>query len=189
MLKKSVSIFSGGFVFGVVSSALIVNVYPSLYQAFLELLRQKIDTQSRLVGNLTLMIILNNLLAAFIASYGGTIVSKGVAFFDGDAAKRKSLLYFLPVGVLFVNGEILGLFAVLYVEHFWMFLSGIFPHGFFEIPAIILSATIGLEISESVHMEGEYQEVLNRAAFGRIWLFAVVVILIVIGGILEGGVL
>ncbi len=188
MLKKSVYIYSGGFVFGVVSSAVILAVHPSLYQAFLELLRRKIAVQSSLIKNLTLMIILNNLLAASIASYGGTAVSKVVALIDRGAAKRKSLLYFLPVGVLFVNGEILGLLSVLYAEHLSMYLSGIFPHGFFEIPAIILSGSIGLEISESVKFEGEYQEVLSRAALDRARLFALVVILILIGGILEGGV-
>jgi len=187
MLKKSVSIFSGGFVFGVVSSAVIVSVNPSLYQAFLELLRQKIAVQSRLIGNLTLMIILNNLLAAFIASFGGTVVSKAVALIDDSAAMRKSLLYFLPVGILFVNGEILGLLAALYAENLSIYISGIFPHGFFEIPAIILSGAIGLNISESVNTENEdYQEILHRAATEKVGLFIMVVVLIVTGGIIEG---
>src|SRR3972149_9080726 len=112
MLKKSLGIYTAGLVFGVFSSAVLIAVYPALYFAFLEFLRQKIESQSRLVENLSLMIILNNLLAAGIASFGGVGVSKIVNLFDSGIARRKALLSALPTGVLFVNGEVLGLLAV-----------------------------------------------------------------------------
>ena len=183
MLKKSLGIYTAGLVFGVLSSAVLIAVYPALYFAFLEFLRQKIESQSRLVENLSLMIILNNLLAAGIASFGGVGVSKIVNLFDRGIARRKALLSAIPTGVLFVNGEVLGLLAVLYRENISLYLYGIFPHGFFEIPAIILSGSIGLEISE------ESQDSLIAAARTKIRRFTAVVLLLIVGGVLEGGAL
>jgi uncharacterized membrane protein SpoIIM required for sporulation len=187
MLKRSATIYLGGFLFGLVSSVIIIAVYPSLYYAFLEFLRRKVEAQSTMIENFTLMIIANNLLAAGIASFGGVGVSKLVNIFDSKTAMNKAFLYFLPVGILFVNGEVLGLLAVLYMEHIPRLLSGIFPHGFFEIPAIILSGSIGLEISEEAQQNIEgFQNKLSRLVKNQAWRFAVVVVLIILGGILEG---
>ncbi len=190
MFKRSAAIYTGGFLFGLVSSALIIAFYPSLYEAFLEFLRRRVETQSRVIENFTLMIIVNNLLAAGIASFGGVGVSKLVNIFNPTAAKNKALLYSLPVGILFVNGEILGLLGALYIEQASRFLSGIFPHGFFEIPAIILSGAIGLGISEeSKNFENDFQTDLNNHAKQNLKKFTIVVLLIIIGGMLEGGAL
>jgi uncharacterized membrane protein SpoIIM required for sporulation len=187
MLKRSATIYLGGFLFGLVSSAIIIAVYPSLYNAFLEFLRRKVEAQSMMIENFTLMIIANNLIAASIASFGGVAVSKLVNLFDSKTAMNKAILYFLPVGILFVNGEVLGLLAALYMEHIPRLLSGIFPHGFFEIPAIILSGSIGLEISEESRESVEvFQNELSRLAKNKAWRFTVVAILIIIGGVLEG---
>ncbi|GBE18156.1 hypothetical protein BMS3Abin16_00748 [archaeon BMS3Abin16] len=190
MLKRSAAIYFGGFLFGLLSSALIITLYPSLYEAFLEFLRRRVETQSAFIENFTLMIIVNNLLAASIASFGGVGVSKFVNIFSPKAAKNKALLYFLPVGILFVNGEVLGLLAALFAEHIPRFLSGIFPHGFFEIPAILLSGAIGLEISEeSKNFEENFQTDLNNHAKQSLKKFTIVVLLIIIGAMLESGAL
>lgn len=187
MLKRSATIYLGGFLFGLVSSAIIIAVYPSLYYAFLEFLRRKVEAQSAFIENFTVMIIANNLLAASLASFGGVGVSKIVDIFDSKTAKNKAILYFLPVGILFVNGEVLGLLTALYMEHLPRLLSGIFPHGFFEIPAIILSGSIGLEISEEAQkIRGGFQEGIFGAAKGKFSKFAFVGLLIIVGGVLEG---
>ena len=187
MLKRSAAIYTGGFLFGLLSSALIIAFYPSLYEAFLEFLRRRVETQNAFIENFTLMIIVNNLLAASIASFGGVGVSKLVNIFSPKAAKNKALLYFLPVGILFVNGEVLGLLAALFAEHIPRFLSGIFPHGLFEIPAILLSGAIGLDTSErSRKIKGSYQKGLNRLTKTSLRRFTVAAVLIVVGGILEG---
>jgi uncharacterized membrane protein SpoIIM required for sporulation len=190
MLRRSASIYGAGFLFGIISSAIIILVYPALYQAFLDFLRRKVEVQGALIQNFTLMLIANNLLAAGMASFGGTAVSKVVNFFDPETARNKAILYALPVGILFVNGEVLGLLAVLFIENISRFLSGIFPHGFFEIPAIILSGSIGLELSEeSQGYTNDFQSNLNRLVRGRLKKFGIVVLLIIIGGALEGGAL
>jgi uncharacterized membrane protein SpoIIM required for sporulation len=187
MLKRSATLYSVGFLFGFFVSGVLVIIYPSLYSAFLEFLRQKAVAQSKVITNHSLMIILNNLVAAGLAAFGGVGVSKIVNLFDGEIAKNKTILYFLPGGILFVNGEVLGLLAVFYRQHVSQFLAGIFPHGFFEIPAIILSGAIGLDISEkSQRATGDFQENLTLQARGNIAKFALVVILIIIGGVLEG---
>ena len=91
MLKRSAAIYFGGFLFGLLSSALIIAFYPSLYEAFLEFLRRRIETQNAFIENFTLMIIVNNLLAASIASFGGVGVSKLVNIFSPKAAKNKEI--------------------------------------------------------------------------------------------------
>jgi hypothetical protein len=55
MLKKSASIYLGGFVFGFLASAVLLVVYPALYYASLEFLRQKVVSQSKVIENLTFM--------------------------------------------------------------------------------------------------------------------------------------
>jgi uncharacterized membrane protein SpoIIM required for sporulation len=188
MLKKSAVIYLGGFVFGLIASAGILVVYPTLYYASLEFLRQKVVSQSKVITNLTIMIIVNNLIAAGIASYGGAGVSKIVNLLDHKFAQNKAILYFLPVGILFVNGEVLGLLAILYIDNLTGYLLGIFPHGFLEIPGIIISGSIGLEISEEAHKDQEdFQGDLTSLARKKFSKFALVVLLIILGGILEGG--
>ena len=59
----------------------------------------------------------------------------------------------LPALTLGVNGATLGLFAGYYVHQgipLWKFLVGILPHGIFEIPALILSAALGLYLCRAV---------------------------------------
>jgi uncharacterized membrane protein SpoIIM required for sporulation len=188
MLKRSASIYAAGFVFGAFTSGVLIAVYPSLYYAFLEMLQKKIVVQSQLIKNLTLMIIANNIVAAAIASFGGTVLSKIVDVFDSEVARMKELLYSLPAGILFVNGTVLGFFAVLYNERMAMYLSGIFPHGLFEIPAIILSGSIGLDISEKAQAAGgDFQSSLNVVAKGKLSMFGIIILLIIVGGILEVG--
>jgi uncharacterized membrane protein SpoIIM required for sporulation len=187
MLKRSAFIYASGFVFGIIISSFLIAVYPYLYFAFIEFLRQKIISQSAMIKNITLMIIFNNIIAACIASFGGTAVSKVLNLFELETSKNKAIFYFLPVGILFVNGEVLGLLAVLYMEHVKMFLFGILPHGAFEIPAIILSGAIGLEITEETKGFGNnFQSELTKLARGKLLKFSIVAALIIIAGILEG---
>ena len=59
----------------------------------------------------------------------------------------------LPALTLGVNGATLGLFAGYYVHKgisLWKYLVGILPHGIFEIPALILSAALGLYLCSAV---------------------------------------
>ena len=59
----------------------------------------------------------------------------------------------LPALALGVNGATLGLFAGYYVHQgipLWKYLTGILPHGIFEIPALILSAALGLYLCRTV---------------------------------------
>jgi uncharacterized membrane protein SpoIIM required for sporulation len=188
MLKRSATLYLVGFLFGFFVSGILLFIYPSFYSMFLDFLRQKAVAQSKVIPNISLMIIVNNLVAAGLAAFGGVGVSKIVNAFDSETAKNKTILYFLPGGILFVNGEVLGLLAVFYREHVSQFLAGIFPHGFFEIPAIILSGAIGLDISEeSQRATGYFQENLTLQVRANMAKFSLVVILVIIGGLLEGG--
>lgn len=59
----------------------------------------------------------------------------------------------LPALTLGVNGASLGLFAGYYVHNnisLWKYLVGVLPHGIFEIPALVLSAALGLYLCRTV---------------------------------------
>lgn len=59
----------------------------------------------------------------------------------------------LPALTLGVNGASLGLFAGYYVHNdisLWAYLVGVLPHGIFEIPALVLSAALGLYLCKTV---------------------------------------
>ncbi len=59
----------------------------------------------------------------------------------------------LPAFSLGINTVQVGLFGAYYINNdatFWAYLSGIIPHGIFEIPALILSLSCGLYLCRCV---------------------------------------
>lgn len=211
MIRKSIKIFLIGFVSGATASSISVLLFPGIYYAFLKLLAKKIQAQSSLVKSMPLAIILNNFIASFICSYGGFICTRiflslkssssvflrKLAIFDKrmNAISPEKLKYYLslhifPVFVLFLNGFVLGAFFIFYIQNLEKYYSGLFPHAYFELPAIILSGSIGLEIAHraisSVEDLEKFERELNALARGKLLKYLVVIALLVAGGILEG---
>lgn len=101
---------------------------------------------------------------------------------------------FLPaLSILFVNGAIIGvLFAFMNINAseisiFTMFMSGILPHGIFEIPAVILSGAIAFYLSVGIYRKlnnSDYSFRKCAANAGKTFVF-VVVPLLVIAAIIE----
>lgn len=210
MIKKSLKIFLTGFVAGALASLILVLLFPGIYYAFLKLLGKKIETQASIARSLPLAIILNNLAASFLCSYGGFIFARIFLIFSGGPPKilRKlafldstvasipdeRLRYYLPLHIfptfiLVLNGFVLGAFFIFYLQNLEKYYGGLFPHAYFELPAIILSGSIGLEIagrasSSSGNLE-EFKRELNALAKSRILRYCLVVALLVVGGVVE----
>ncbi len=196
---KSAKIYLAGFVVGTVFCFLLIRTFPEIYLAFIELLIRKMEVQMGFGKSFHLgiptVIILNNVSASFIMSYGGTLLCRiYMALKDGTVKACYLLLHVFPVLVLFLNGFVLGAFLLMYLTYYseservFKFLAGLFPHGVFEIPGIILSGAIGLRIAELGRLENvaELKNRMNSAVKGTLGRYIIVVVLLVIGGIMEG---
>jgi|GEM_PF-1525689 len=210
MIKKSIKIFLIGFISGATASSISVLLFPDIYYAFLKLLGKKIEAQASIAKSLPLAIILNNLVASFLCSYGGFVFTKifltlgsespkflrKLAFFDSTVASipDEKLRYYLPlhifpIFILLLNGFILGAFFIFYIQNLEKYSGALLPHSYFELPAIILSGAIGLEIAgRAISHPGDLEEFrreLNALAKNRILKYFIVVVLLVIGGVVE----
>ncbi len=127
--------FAGIIVLSFAGSLLFPEQADGIVEKFAQMLQQIGASDSS--GNIQFFaLLLNNLSAMVMATVYG-------------------LLPFirLPALTLGVNGATLGLFAGYYVHQgipLWKYLVGILPHGIFEIPALILSAALGLYLCGAV---------------------------------------
>lgn len=197
MIIKSAKIYLAGFITGTIFCFLLIHTFPQVYLALINLLIRKIEAQMEFGKafhlNFSAVIILNNISASFIMSYGGVLLSKiRMAINGGTMGSYYLLLRTFPVLILFLNGFVLGAFLILYLTYYheilFEFLAALFPHGVFEIPGIILAGAIGLKIAElgKVESESELKNRMGDVAKGTLYRYLVVVALLVIGGIIEG---
>ena len=199
MIIKSAKIYLAGFVAGTVFCFLLIKTFPEVYLAFIKFLIGKIAAQVEFGKsfhlNIPAVIILNNVSASFITSYGGTLLTRICMYIKMGGGTMKAyylLLYTFPVFVLFLNGFVLGAFLLLYLTYYSesvsRYLAALFPHGIFEIPGIILAGSIGLKIAELGKLEtvSELKNRINNVVKGTFSRYLFVVALLVIGGIIEG---
>jgi len=112
-------------------------------------------------------IFFNNLQASFVAMVTGI-------FFG-----------IVPFASIVVNGYVIGFVAreSVIVEGIWI-LFKLVPHGIFELPAIILSISIGLKIGRDLF--GQEQKVKYNLREGLRFFFFVILPLLLIAAIIEG---
>ena len=197
MIVKSAKIYLFGFITGTAICFALIHTFPQVYLAFINLLIRKIEVQMEfgegLHLNIPAVIILNNVSASLIMSYGGAVLSKIRMVVGGSTVRSYYLLlHTFPVVILFLNGFVLGAFLIPYLTYFhervlW-FLSRLLPHGVFEIPGIIISGSIGLRIAELGKLESvaELKNRMNKTALSTWRAYILAVFLLVIGGIIEG---
>jgi len=182
-MKKSVKLFIFGFLLGIVLSF----IFPSLYNLIFGALQERMEAQSKIVSNPFIGILLNNITASFITAYGGVFLTRLFLFLKSDEKSLKYSLFLFPYSVLLLNGFILGVFFnALGIEKF---IRGLLPHGVLEIPAILLSGSIGIEIGEKSLKYIENREKLREKiifnAKKSIKNYFIVILLLLIAGFLE----
>ena len=156
------------FTLGLFSLTFLIGfAFPVFFRmeifAFIEELMLKLEGKG--VWELVVFIFLNNLQASFMAMALGVFLG------------------IFPITICVVNGDLLGFVAREAVAAEGILtMWRIFPHGIFELPAIIFSIGIGIKIGMSVFdrkLKYNFKEGL------RIFVF-VVFPLLVVAGVIEG---
>lgn len=163
--------FSAGlfFLLGVIGF-----LFPVFFVEYIKkMLEELIKSTQGLSGwSLIRFIIMNNLQSSFVAALFGIFFAV------------------IPIGIVVVNGYVLGFVANKSVGAQGIFvLWKLVPHGIFEIPAIMISVALGIKLGMflfTYHGKNQAREywkwVLNSV---RVFVF-IVIPLLVIAGIIEG---
>lgn len=123
------------------------------------------------------LLFLNNLKACLIAMATGLIP-----------------FLFIPVLVLGVNAAVMGAVASMYrmagMSVVSMYLFGILPHGIFELPAILLSISMGLYLCYCLVKricEGRYNRGIVKEALGNMLrtLLTLIIPLLAVAAVIE----
>ena len=123
------------------------------------------------------LLFLNNLKACLIAMATGLIP-----------------FLFIPVLVLGVNAAVMGAVASMYrmagMSVVSMYLFGILPHGIFELPAILLSISMGLYLCYCLVKricEGRYNRGIVKKALGNMLrtLLTLIIPLLAVAAVIE----
>lgn len=157
-------------------SALIAFFVPSLFTGFDPYLQKLFTQASTLEGfDLFYFIFLNNLQAAFIGMIGGILFG------------------LLPLGIVFLNGSILGYVAALVsAKEGFGAMWRLLPHGVFELPALFIALALGLRLGvESISVLLSLSGVRRKETFSLmlrtslITFVCVILPLLLIAGIIE----
>ena len=162
-------------------------------------------------------LLMNNLLVCIVAAFGGValihftmkpeeeynqegrvtnFLHRLVGEGNETYKEHSTILFLLPLAVVFVNGAVLGLFSVsqgLSFKELSVYLAYIIPHGVIELPAVVFASTIGyvnaLRLNEFLD-KGDIRsffEAVNRTLRSRrIWgLFSLVILMLVSAAAIE----
>lgn len=134
---------------------------------FIEELLNKTEGMSQF--ELIRFIFLNNLKSSFFAM----VLGSGFGIF--------------PVFTILFNGYIVGFISAISVSHFGIAtLWKLFPHGIFELPAVFISAGMGLKIGSFIFQKRKADAFRHYFMNSlRVFLF-VVIPLLIIAAIIEG---
>ncbi|MHC1582587.1 MAG: stage II sporulation protein M [Candidatus Syntropharchaeia archaeon] len=95
----------------------------------------------------------------------------------------------VPLGFIVFNGVLVGIVIYIVKEsHGWVIVFlGILPHGIFEIPAVVLSAAIGLKLGGEVlnAILGKEADINKEFKAGISLFFRIVVPLLLIAAVVE----
>lgn len=208
MILRSLRTFTLGLISGLLLGLVVKFFLPEVYHYLLSLLERKTQAQAIAVGSYSLAILLNNSLASFLCAYGGyfttrvfllinsqrsSLFLKKLSFLDRRILTLRSTelryylsLYALPVFILFFNGSVLGSLFALYATNPKGYFLGLLPHGFFEIPAILLAGSIGYTIAEAIFAKSaDFEAELTRRAMSQVYKYLIVLGLLIAGALLE----
>lgn len=93
----------------------------------------------------------------------------------------------IPLLITALNGYVLGYVAKLLIKnnstyHLWR----LFPHGVFELPAIIISLGLGLKLGASLFTANPEREFLRRAVLSAKTFLFLILPLLAVAAIIEG---
>ena len=163
---KNYILFITGLMF---LSVIIGYLFPIFFvDAIQKILKEMIEKFIGLsTGQTIIMIFWNNLGAGFLS------IALGIIF------------GIFPIASAIINGYLIGYVMNLAVSQGGILtLWRLFPHGIFEIPAILISMGIGLQLGVNIISK---KEIFKKKLSTAIKIFiSIVVPLLVIAGIIEG---
>lgn len=137
------------FILGIIIGAMGIANTGLLSQV----INEKFTTFKQLEGiELTLGIFLNNLQAAAIAFYVGIFFA------------------IIPVFLAFGNGLIVGMVLSMSPKSLYILLPMLIPHGIFELPAIFLSAAMGIKLGSWILQENPWEFIKEQLNEGTMVL-------------------
>jgi len=118
-------------------------------------------------------------------------------FFNNFRAMLMGILYglipflFFPAVNLGFNALIIGIMGAVYIREGFsplLYLSGILPHGIFEIPALLLSISCGIYLCRTVtdYVRHNEKGIVKKAILNILRLFLLVIVpLLLIAAVIE----
>ena len=116
----------------------------------------------------------------------------GIIFFNNLKASFMAIILGIGIGIfplitVVINGYLLGFVARETVNHGGILvLWQLFPHGVFELPAIIFSIGIGLKIGRDILRRGSGKKLKYNIEEGLRFFVFVIFPLLVVAAIIEG---
>ncbi len=201
-------IFIYGVLTGVALFLLISVVAPGLRDFILLLLKAKVRAQENFTGSPAMAILLNNLLASLLCSYGGFFTTmaflrlgevsdprlrvlrrldRRLSQIRDDRLKFYLSLFIFPVFILFLNGAVLGFLFGFFIHSPAEYFARLNSHGITELPAIILSGSIGLRIGERMlpRLNTDFEKELTVEVKQSLKIYVYVIILLAVSAYLE----
>lgn len=160
-ILATTALFSGSIIFGLLSPYFLKEFQDEIIKVILS------QVQGKNFSEVTFFIIQNNLRTAFFGFLLG--------------------ITFLPVLAILINGFFIGTtFRIAVEKYSLLIIWRLFPHGIFELPAIILSFSYGLKIGLTWFHKNRKKNFANnyREAFA-VFVF-IILPLIIVAGIIEG---
>lgn len=143
----------------------------NLFSDYINKFLKEIFAQTEGMGTLQLIfyILQNNIKSAFFGFAGGIFLG------------------IFPLFTLMLNGYVLGYVCYLAVQQSgFSTLLQLLPHGIFELPALILSLSLGIKLGFFIFCKNKKEEFFERLNKGlRVFIF-VIIPLLIIAGIIEG---
>jgi stage II sporulation protein M len=116
----------------------------------------------------------------------------GLIFFNNARASLMAILagiFFgiIPIVILLTNGYLVGFISRIVSNEFSIFeLWRLLPHGIFELPAVLISASLGLKIGVEVITKPTKENIIRNINKALKTFILMIIPLLVIAAIIEG---
>lgn len=208
-VKESIKLLVLGLMGGLAIHLGFSLLFPELRDFILMLLKSRSRAQESFVEEAPgLGIFINNLLASLLCSYGGVLntaifirlksksdprlralakLDKRVLKVSEERLRFYLSLFTIPVFILLFTGLTLGFISGFYTGSPGLFVLRLYPHGIAELPAIVISGSVGLSIAESAlrEMNRNFSKAMLREAKHSLKFYAVVPPLLALAAYLE----
>lgn len=166
------------FLFGVIGGAVARGITPNLFEIFRDMFEGIIDDSFAFNIPTALKIFANNITAALLMIFGGMVFG------------------IIPLLSILLNGFIIG---YVIAELFFSFPMNIFktgyfafativPHGIFEIPAVLFSATLGIRFGTEWMKKSDTLkrgEIFRKNFFSAIFSLPLLIGILFVAAVIE----